>query len=190
MKKTILCLSLALGISGAFAAPPEEEQFGARVYFLADNFERGNYRDYFQNAFAGSLVRNCEGRTGTFAKVTYGESRPFKVTPGKKYLLSFDVFNMGAKDLSGYNPSGEKTPFPWSFTFLNDSWSVVKAIKGKDIPGSDTASPLPAKWTARSFEIKAPPNAEMFTFNISSAWKNNWGPYLLSNVKLAEIKEK
>lgn len=189
MKKTIFSLSLFLAAAGISAAPPEEEQYGARIYFSADNFERGNYRDYFQTAFFGSLIRNCEGKTGTFAKVTYGESRPFKIIPGKRYRLSFDAFNLGAKDLSRYNPSGAKTPFPQRFAFLDDFWKTVGEIKGKDIPGSETQSPPPAKWTAYSFEFECPRKAEMFTFSISSAWKNNWGPYLLSNVRLSEIKE-
>ena len=189
MKQTffLLCTVFPLFL---LSAAPEEEQYGARIYFMQDAFERGNYRDYFQKAFYGSLVRNCEGRKGTFAKVTYGDSRPFRVTPGKRYRLSFEVFNLGAKDLKNYNPAGPKAPFPSTFQFLDDSWRIVRSIRGKDIPGATLADLPPAVWTARSFVFEAPPKAAMFTFHIVSAWKNNWGPYLLSNVKLSEIKEK
>ncbi len=191
MKTTLFSLVMLSALSAA-AAAPEEEQYGARIYFTEDNFEQGNYRDYFQQAFYGSLVRNREGRKGTFAQVTYGESRPFQVVPGKKYRLTFDAFNLGAKEMNAHKPSGPKAPFPARFAFLNDAWGVVRALggRGTQIPGATVEAPPPAKWTARAFEFEVPPSATMFTFSISSAWKNNWGPYLISNIKLTELKEK
>ena len=50
MKQTffLLCTVFPLFL---LSAAPEEEQYGARIYFMQDAFERGNYRDYFQKAF-------------------------------------------------------------------------------------------------------------------------------------------
>lgn len=182
---TTLCL-MAIAV---FSAPPEEEQFGDRIYFRQDGFELGDYLDYFQNPFAGYLKRNMEGRNGYCCDVTYGEIRPIKVEPGKKYRLEFYAFNKGAKT-EPIDPKLKQSPFPFSFNFYDDAWKVVKQVKGMDIPDAEKRLCVPASWEKYSFEIEVPENSSMFTFSISSAWKNRNGSYLIDDVTLTEIKDK
>ena len=162
---------------------PDEHLYGDRILFLQDNFREGNYRDYFQRSFAGELVWNQEGRKGAMAKVTYGSSRPFAVKPGKTYILSMDIFNLGQKQ--GKADVKDMTPF-LSFVFQNAEGTVVRSVKAKDIPDAEKTNPLPAQWVSLSYVVEVPENAVFFVFGINSNWKKFYGPYLLSNISLKE----
>ncbi|OGV49485.1 MAG: hypothetical protein A2X49_00900 [Lentisphaerae bacterium GWF2_52_8] len=182
----LTCAGLLAAITLFAGTPPGEEQFGDRVYFLQDSFESGNYSDYFQSSFLGYMKRNIENRKGYCVQVTYGESRPFNVEPGKKYHLEFYVFNEGAKNTKQPTSSTDILPFLAAMTFYDNTWNVKKQIKGTDVlkPGI-----LPAEWRKYSFDVEAPANASMFTFNIGSSCKANAGPYLLDDLTFTQIKE-
>lgn len=164
---------------------PDEHLYGDRVMFLQDDFREGSYRDYFQRSFAGELIWNQEGRKGAMAKVTYGQSRPFAVKPGKTYILKLDVFNLGQKQ--GKADVKDMSPF-LSFTFQDAGGKPVKQVKAKDVPDAAKTNPLPAEWVPLSYEVAVPENAEMFVFGITSNYKKFYGPYLLMHISLEEKK--
>lgn len=196
MKKSMPALCAILLAFSAFAAGPDEETYGERVWFLADgNFATGNYLDYFQRPFAGEQKRNLEGYKGYLCRVHYGDTRPMKVEPGKQYRISFKMFNEGARNET---TNRVETAFmPTAIHFLkggddyNEAWKSVKSLTSfRRGPGSEILEmkvPGP-EWTEVKREFTVPEGCSMVTFTFAYSRGTNWGPFLLAEMKLEEIK--
>lgn len=197
MKKLMMVVAIAaLSVNGAFAEAPDEEEYGERVWFLADgDFSRGNYLDYFQRPFAGTLKRNQEGYKGYACEVTFGETRPMKVEPGKTYALSFKMFNKG-----GNNNTTNRTlraAMPSGVSFLKggeeypDAWKSVGGIGWRNVkekyPEYLMDNPG-AKWVDVKRTFTVPRGSEMVTFSFGYSRNSDWGPFLVAEMKLEEVK--
>lgn len=195
-KRIVLSAVVAAVMTGAAPAQhPDEEEYGERVYFLADgNFATGNYLDYFQRPFAGVQKRNVEGYKGYVCTVHYGTTRPMRVEPGATYRLSFKVFNAGARH---ENPKKrlDTAPLPGSVFFLKggdgkEGWKTVKSIthRTKDAEKAflNMAVPGPV-WTDVERVITVPEGSTMVTFGFGYSRDTNWGPFHLAEMKLEKV---
>ena len=177
---------------------PEEEQFGQRVWCVnGDNFETGNYRDYFCRTFSGELLRNRAGYKGYVAHLNFADSRPFKIVPGRRYVLKMKVFNLGDGTKAGGNRPPEKgCTFPSVFYFLRDDWKEVKVVRARERDGKKgalegafvDAPPPVGRWIDCAFPFVAPEGAEMFMFSVGYGRGTAWGSYLIAEMRLEEAK--